>query len=53
MAVTYASSLLSGAAVRAGLTSIFSGFRAALEEETGTGRGTTAPAVGDGAGDAR
>ena len=35
MAVTYASSPPSGAAVRAGLTSIFSGFRAALEEEMG------------------
>ena len=37
MAVTYASSLLSGEAVCAELTGIFSGFRAALEEETGTG----------------
>ena len=44
---------LSGEAVRAGLTGIFSGFRAALEEEIGTGRRTTARAVRDGARDAR
>jgi len=48
MAVTSASSLLSGEAVRAELTGICSGFRAALEEEIGTGRRTTTPAVRDG-----
>ena len=53
MAVTNVSSLLSGEAVRAELTGICSGFRAALEEETGTGRRATAPAVRDGARDAR
>jgi hypothetical protein len=53
MAVTSPSSPLSGEAARAGLTGIFSGFRAALEEETGTGRRTTAPAVSGGARDAR
>ena len=53
MAVTSASSLLSGEAVRAGLTGIFSVFRSALEEETGTGRRTTTPVVRDGARDAR
>ena len=53
MAVTSASSPLSGEAVRAGLTGILSEFRAALEEEIGTGRRTTAPAVRDGARNAR
>jgi hypothetical protein len=53
MAVTSASSLLSGAAERAELTGIFSEFRAALEEEIGTGRGTTTPVARDVAGDAR
>ena len=53
MAVTSASSPLSGEAERAELTGIFSEFRAALEEETGTGRRTTAPAVRDGARNAR
>lgn len=52
MAVTSPSSPLSGEAVRAELTGIFSEFRAALEE-TGTGQRTTAPAVRDGARDAR
>lgn len=53
MAVANASSLLSGEAVRAELTGILSEFRAALEEETGTGRRTTRPAVCDGARNAR
>jgi hypothetical protein len=53
MAVTNASSPLSGEAERADMTGIFSGFRAALEQETGTGRRTAAPAVRDGARNAR
>jgi hypothetical protein len=53
MAVTNASSPLSGEAVRAELTGIFSEFRTALEEETGTGRRTTTPAVRDGGRPAR
>ena len=53
MAVTNPSSPLSGEAVRAELTGILSEFRAALEEEIGTGRRTAAPAVCDGARDAR
>jgi hypothetical protein len=48
MAVTNASSPLSGEAVRPELTGIFSEFCAALEEETGTGGRTTTPAVRDG-----
>jgi hypothetical protein len=53
MAVTSPFSLLSGEAVRAELTGIFAEFRAALEEEIGTGRRMAAPAVRDGACDAR
>jgi len=53
MAVTNLSAPLSGEAVRAELTGICSGFRAALGEEIGTGRRATAPAVRDGARDAR
>ncbi len=53
MAATNASSPLSGEAERAELTGILSGFRAALEEETDTGRRTMAPAVRDGARNAR
>jgi hypothetical protein len=53
MAVTSASSPLSGEAERAELTGSFSEFRAALEQETGTGRRTAAPAVRDGARSAR
>jgi hypothetical protein len=53
MAVANASWPLSGEAERAGLTGILSEFRAALEEETGTGRRMTAPAVRDGARNAR
>jgi hypothetical protein len=53
MAVTSASWPLSGEAERAELTGILSEFRAALVEETGTGRRTTAPAVRGGAGSAR
>jgi hypothetical protein len=41
MAVTNASSPLSGEAERAELTGMLSEFRAALEEETGTGRRRT------------
>jgi hypothetical protein len=48
MAVTNPSSPLSGEAGRAELTGILSEFRAALEEEIGNGRRTTAPAVRDG-----
>jgi hypothetical protein len=48
MAVINPSSPLSGEAVRAELTGIFSEFRAALEEESGTGRRPAAPAVRDG-----
>ncbi len=53
MAVTSASWPLSGEAERAGLTGIVPEFRAALEEETGTGRRTTTPVVRDGARNAR
>jgi hypothetical protein len=53
MAVTNASSPLSGEAERAELTGILSEFRAALVEETGTGRRTTTPAGHDGARNAR
>ena len=53
MAVTNASSRLSGEAGRAGLTGILLEFRAVMEEEAGTGRRTTAPAVRDGARNAR
>ena len=53
MAVTSASSPLSGEAERAGLTGILPEFRAALEDEIGTGRRTTASAVRDGARNAR
>ena len=53
MAVANASWPLSGEAERAELTGILSEFRAALEEETGTGRRMTAPAVRDGARNAR
>ena len=49
MAVTNASSPLSGEAERAELTGIFSEFLGALDEETGTGRRTKTPAVRDGA----
>jgi len=52
MAVTNASSPLSGEAERAELTGILSEFRAALEEETETGRRKTL-AVRDGARNAR
>lgn len=53
MAVTNVSSPLSGEAERAEVTGILSEFRTALEEETGTGRRTTAPAVRGGARNAR
>ena len=53
MGVTSASWPLSGEAERAGLAGILPEFRAALDEETGTGRRTTAPTVREGARDAR
>jgi hypothetical protein len=46
-------SRLFGEAERAGLTGIFWEFRAALEEETGTGWRTTTAAVRDGGRNAR
>jgi hypothetical protein len=53
MAMANASSWLSGEAERAGLTGVLPEFRGVLEEDTGTGRRTTAPAVRDGARDTR
>ena len=49
MAVTSASSPLSREAERVELTGVLPEFRAALEEETGTGRHATTPAVRGGA----
>lgn len=53
MAVADASSPASGGPERVELTGILSEFRAALEEEIGTGGRTTVPTASDGARNAR